>query len=106
MIPVVGHVIVLGYLATAVISAAEGAITVGGLSALGAALYSIGMPRNSVLDYEADVKVDSFLVVGHGTAAEMERARTILHAAAPARLHVHSGQEAGMAAERALDAVS
>jgi hypothetical protein len=34
-VPVVGHVLVLGYLATAVISAVEGALALGGLSAWG-----------------------------------------------------------------------
>src|ERR1700691_783744 len=42
-IPVVGHVVVLGYLASAAISAIEGAVVVGGLSALSAGLYSIGI---------------------------------------------------------------
>ena len=41
-IPVVGHVVVLGYLAAIVASGIENAIVVGGLSALGAALYSFG----------------------------------------------------------------
>ena len=37
-IPVVGHVVVLGYLATVALAGIENAIVVGGLSALGAAL--------------------------------------------------------------------
>src|ERR1700691_2305337 len=41
-IPLVGHVVVLGYLAAAAISGIENAVVVGGLSALGAAIYSIG----------------------------------------------------------------
>ncbi len=48
-IPIIGHVVVLGYLAVAALSAAEGAVVVGGLSAIGAALTSIGIPKNSVL---------------------------------------------------------
>ena len=40
-IPVVGHVVVLGYLATIAIAGIENAVIVGGMSALGAALYSI-----------------------------------------------------------------
>jgi hypothetical protein len=87
-IPVVGHVIVLGYLAATLISAAEGAVVVGGLSALGAALYGIGIPKDSVIKYEADMKVDRFLVMAHGNAGEVERARTILGAANPSRLDV------------------
>jgi hypothetical protein len=87
-IPVVGHVIVLGYLAATLISAAEGAVVVGGLSALGAALYGIGIPKDSVIKYEADMKVDRFLVMAHGDENEVERARKILGAANPTRLDV------------------
>lgn len=90
-IPVVGHVIVLGYLAAMAISAVETAIVVGGLSALGAALYSIGIPKDSVIQYEAALKADDFLVMAHGTAAEMARAKTILGTANPSRLDVHAG---------------
>ena len=46
---IVGHVVVLGYLAAVAISGIENAIMVGGLSALGAALYSIGVPKDSVI---------------------------------------------------------
>src|SRR5271168_1900511 len=55
-IPVVGHVIVLGYLAGAALSAIEGAAVVGGLSALGATLYSIGIPKDSVVQYETALR--------------------------------------------------
>jgi hypothetical protein len=85
-IPVVGHVIVLGYLALAAVSAAEGAVVVGGLSALGAALYGIGIPKDSVVRYETDMQADRFLVMAHGTDEEVGRARKILEAANPTRL--------------------
>ena len=74
-IPVVGHVVVLGYLATMAISAVETAIVIGGLSALGAALYSIGVPKDSVIQYEAALKADNFLVMAHGPAEEIARAK-------------------------------
>ena len=45
MVPVVGQVMVLGYLAKVVASAIEGAIVIGGLAALGAALCSSGVPK-------------------------------------------------------------
>lgn len=80
-IPVVGHVIVLGYLAATIASAVEGAVVVGGLSAIGAALSSIGIPKDSVMKYEAAVKTDSFLVMAHGTTEEIQRARSILDTA-------------------------
>jgi hypothetical protein len=87
-IPVVGHVIVLGYFAATVVSAVESAALVGGLSALGAALYSIGIPKDSVIQYESDMKADSFLVMAHGSEAEVARAKKLLGAANPTRLDV------------------
>ena len=93
-IPVVGHVVVLGYLATVAISAIESAVMVGGLSALGAALYSIGVPKDSVLQYEAALTADRFLVMAHGTAEEVARAKTMLGTANPLRLDVHTGANA------------
>ncbi len=90
-IPVVGHVVVLGYLATIAIACIENAVIVGGMSALGAALYSIGIPKDSVIQYESALKADSFLVMAHGTAEEMARAKTILGAANPSRVDVHAG---------------
>ena len=88
-IPIVGPVMVLGHLAAMVFSAVEGAVVAGGLGALGAALYSIGLPKNSVIEYEADLKANGFLIVAHGPAEEMVRAKTILETASPARLDLH-----------------
>jgi hypothetical protein len=93
-IPVLGHVVVLGYLATVAASAIETAAVVGGLSALGAALYSIGVPKDSVIQYEAAVKADGFLVMAHGTAAEVARAKALLSTANPSRLDVHAAVKA------------
>jgi hypothetical protein len=96
-IPVVGHVVVLGYLAATIISAVEGAVVVGGLSALGAALYGIGIPKDSVIKYEADMKVDRFLVMAHGTDAEVARAKGILGASNPTRLDIIDSKVAELA---------
>ena len=88
-VPLVGHVMVLGYLAAMAVSAIEGAVVTAGLSAIGAALFSIGIPKDSVIEYEAAVKADDFLVMAHGTAEEMVRAKGILDAANPSRIDVH-----------------
>ena len=88
-IPVVGHVVVLGYLATMVVSAIEGAAVVGGLSALGAALYGSGIPKDSVVAYETAIKADSFLVTAHGPAEEMARAKAILGTLGASRVDLH-----------------
>jgi nitrite reductase/ring-hydroxylating ferredoxin subunit len=78
VIPVVGHVIVLGALGSALVSGAAGAAVGGGLTALGAALYSIGIPRDSIVTYETALKADKFLLVVHGAPGEVLRARDLL----------------------------
>jgi len=93
-IPVVGHVVVLGYLASMVAAGLENAVVVGGLSALGAALYSVGIPKDSVLDYETAVKADDFLVMARGSTEELARAKSILASTNPTRLDVQDGTKA------------
>ena len=93
-IPFVGHVVVLGYLATALISGIENAVVVGGLSALGAALYGAGIPKDSVIKYETAVKEDSFVVMARGTAEEVAHAKAMLGAVSPSHLDVYAGAKA------------
>ena len=89
-----GSVVALGYLATVLVAAIENAVVVGGLSAIGAAIYSMGIPKDSVIQYEADMKADDFLVMAHGTAAEVGRAKMILGMVKPSRIDVHTGMKA------------
>lgn len=97
-IPVVGHVIVLGYLAAAAISALEGAVVAGGLSAIGAAIASIGIPHDSVMRYETAIKADDFLVMAHGNREEVERARAVLGTMNPKHIEMHVMAPAGSTA--------
>ena len=78
MVPGIGPLLVAGPLVMWIVGAAEGAVVVGSLSALGAGLYSIGIPRDSVLKYETAVKTGKLLLIAHGTLEEVERARDIL----------------------------
>jgi hypothetical protein len=89
-VPVLGHVIVLGYLAATLISGIESAVLVGGASAVGAALYGLGVPKDSVLEYETAVKADRFLVMAHGSASQVARAKAILTPFVPSSLKIHS----------------
>ena len=103
-IPVVGHVIVLGYLASMAIYGIGNAIVVGGLSALGAALYGIGIPKDSVIQYETAVKADSFLVMAHGPTEDVARAKAILGTLKPSGLDVHTGAKAARSADHLVPA--
>ena len=98
VVPVVGHVVVLGYLATLVASAVEGAVVVGSLNAVGAALASIGVRKDSVIAYETALAADGFLVVVHGDAAEAQRGKQILGTLNAKQIAVHSTAAQAVAA--------
>lgn len=73
-----------------IVGALEGAVVVGGLSALGAGLYSIGIPKGSILKYETALRADKFLLLAHGTAAEAAKARDILSTTGASELSQHA----------------
>jgi hypothetical protein len=78
VLPGLGVVGMAGPLVAALVGALEGAVVVGGLSALGAALTQIGVPKDQVIKYEAALKVDKYLLAVHGSSAEQEKAREVL----------------------------
>jgi hypothetical protein len=60
-----------------IVAGLEDAVVVGGPSAIGASLYSIGMPKASIVTYETAIKAGQYLVVAHGTAAVAADARNM-----------------------------
>jgi len=72
-----------------IVGALEGAVVVGSLSALDAGLASIGIPKNSIVQYETEVKNGRLLLVVHGTADEVERARDLLRQSQAKTTAVH-----------------
>ena len=93
-VPGIGPLLVAGPLVMWIVGALEGAVVTGGLTALGAGLYSIGIPKNSVVQYETEVKNGKLLLVAHGTAEEVERARDLLHQTQAKTTTVHAEQAA------------
>jgi hypothetical protein len=89
-VPVLGHLVILGPIASTVVGGLEGAVLGGGLSALAGALLSIGIPRDSVLRYETAIKANKFLVIVHGTAADVRRAHEVLTVAGSSDVQDHS----------------
>ena len=89
LIPGIGPVLVGGPFLAALVGALESAAVVGGLSAVSAGLVSLGIPKDSAVKYEAEIKADKFVMVVHGTAEELERARTILAETSPDSIEKH-----------------
>lgn len=92
-IPGIGHVMFAGWL----VAALQGALVGGGIAALGGALASIGVPNDTVVEYESALKAGSFLVLAHGSEQEVNGAKEILSKTPATRVdsysseHTHSG---------------
>jgi hypothetical protein len=92
MVPGIGPIMVFGPLAAWIFSALESAVVVGGLSALGAGLYSIGIPKDSILKYESAIKTGKFLVVAHGCPKEIAKVQNVITATNAAETKVHEAE--------------
>jgi hypothetical protein len=77
-VPVLGHIVVLGPLASTLVGGLEGAAVAGSVSALVGALTALGIPKDSVLRYATAIRADKFVLVVHGNANDIQRARDIL----------------------------
>jgi hypothetical protein len=88
-IPGLGPLLVGGPLISWIVGALEGATVVGGLSALGAGLYGLGIPKDSILQYEMALKTDKFVLIAHGTAEDTILAKEILNRTKPDSMEHH-----------------
>src|SRR5271169_6396187 len=99
IIPGLGPILAAGPVVAWIVAGLEGAVEVGALGALGAGLFSIGIPKDSIVKYEAALKTDQFLLIVHGTAAEVAKAKDIIETTRPAQFSVHAGEAKADAAK-------
>jgi uncharacterized membrane protein len=88
-VPAVGPLLVMGPLAGWIVATLEGAAIGGAAGVLGAALASIGIPKDSVIKYELEVKNGRFLVLARGSLALIEQARHVLQSSGAKDLAAH-----------------
>jgi hypothetical protein len=77
-VPGIGLLGAAGPFVHVVVGALEGAAVGGGVSVLGAALATIGVPKDAVVKYERSVRADKYLLIAHGSADDVEEARGII----------------------------
>jgi hypothetical protein len=77
-IPGIGPIAAAGPFVHLLVCAVEGAVVVGDVSALGAALVNPGLRGNDVIKYERQIKADRYLVIAHGTPDEVGHARELM----------------------------
>src|ERR1700688_585005 len=83
IIPGIGPMLVAGPLVAWIVGALEGAAVVGGLSAVGAGLIGLGIPKDSVVQYELALKTDQYLLLVSDSPSEVARARDIIGTTQP-----------------------
>lgn len=89
-IPGIGPLLAAGPLVGWIIGALEGAVVVGGLSALGAGLYGLGIPTDSIIEYETQIKAGKYVVITHGSPDEVSKAEGTLTATKHQGMKKHS----------------
>jgi len=88
-VPGLGYILFGGWL----VAALEGAAVGGGIAALGAALASIGMPSDEVRTYQQALHAGRFLVVVHGTEADVRRVKVVLSSTPATSIEAFSTQK-------------
>jgi hypothetical protein len=77
-LPGIGLAFVAGPIAVWIVSALESAAVLGGRGALGAALLSVGVPKNNIPQFVTEVINGKLLLVAQGTSKEVQRAKDVL----------------------------
>ena len=88
-VPGLGPTLVAGPLVSWIVGALEGGVLIGGIDAIGAGLYSLGIPKDSIVKYETALKADKFVLIAHGSAAETTRAQGIINGTSPETMECH-----------------
>src|SRR5271154_7297994 len=63
LVPGLGPILAAGPVIGWIVAGLEDAVLVGGVTAVGAGLFSIGIHKDSILKYETALKADSFVLV-------------------------------------------
>ena len=88
-VPGVGVVVFAGWL----VALLEGAVLGGGFAAMAAAKASIGIPKNSVVQYESDLKAGSFLLLIRGSETQVQGAKDTLAGSSATRFDAYSTKQ-------------
>jgi len=88
-VPGAGAVTLAGPIVPWIIGALQGALVVGGLSALGAAIYSIGIPNGSIVEYETVLKTGKVVVVVDDTSEDVKKVQYLPRRISASQMALH-----------------
>lgn len=78
VLPGLGLVAMAGPIVAALVGALEGAVVMGGVSGLVAAMTQLGVPKDQVVKYETAVKADKYVLLVHGDKVDVAEASSFL----------------------------
>lgn len=90
-VPGVGPLFIAGPLSAALLGGIEGAAVGAGAGGLLGALAGWGVSKKHILKYEEKVKGGNYLVVAHGDADDVARARDLLDSTGADSVDAHKG---------------
>ncbi|MBK9964096.1 MAG: DUF1269 domain-containing protein [Holophagales bacterium] len=90
LVPAIGPLVVMGPLVGWMVGALEGAALGGVAGVVAAALSTVGIPEESVIKYEVEVKAGKFLVLARGSADMVEHARALLGTTGASHVAIHA----------------
>jgi len=94
LVPGIGPLLVAGPLVSCIVGSLEGAVVVGGVSALAAGLYSLGIPQDCILEYEAALRSGKYVVIAHTSPGETAQIREIINRTNPESMAAHQPENA------------
>src|SRR5262245_39824471 len=89
-VPGIGAVVVAGSLASALLGGVEGALAGRALGGILSGLAAWGISKQHILKYEEIVKAGKFLVIAHGSAQDVTKAREVLGKTGASELTTHN----------------
>jgi uncharacterized membrane protein len=90
VIPGIGPLLAAGPVVGWIVGALEGAAVVGGFSVLGAGMFSLGIPKDSIIEYETQIKAGKFMVIVHGSPDEVKKTEAALAATKHQGVQAHA----------------
>ena len=84
--PTTGPAFMLGRISSVAGETLDAGLIIGGMNALGAAIYSMGIPRDDAHQFDDAVSRDRFLVLVHGSTLDMNLALANLRSSQPESL--------------------
>ncbi len=89
-VPGIGPLLMAGPLLSMLVGGAEGAVALGGIEAVFAGLLHLGFSKDSLVLYESKLKAGQWLLLLHGDAEQVVRAKEVLETLGSENVAVHA----------------